>query len=51
MGECETRWINCGSFVSDGYTVMFSGGDKHKKGVAFLVEASIKMHYWILASF
>ena len=41
MEMCETRWTNCGSFVSDGYTVMFSGGDKHKKGVAFLVSASV----------
>ena len=43
---CETRWTNCGSVVSDGYTVTFSGGDKHEKDFAF--SKRNKMHFTII---
>ena len=38
LGLGETRWTNCGSFNSDKCAVLYSGGNKHKRGVAFLLE-------------
>ena len=33
LGMNEVRWEGNGEFVSDDYVIMYSGGDKHKKGV------------------
>ena len=33
LGISEDRWKGAGEFESDGYKVIYSGGDKHERGV------------------
>ena len=37
LGLCETRWKGTGQIVTDKHTVIFSGGEKHEKGVAMMI--------------
>ena len=42
LGISETRWSGVGHFLSDsGSTVIYSGGDEHKHGVAVILNKSL----------
>ena len=52
MGVCETRWTDSGSFTSDGFTVLFSGNDKHERGVGFIIDQTTEksiIGFWPLS--
>ena len=36
FGLCETRWTNSGSMQIDDYKIIYSGGDKHEKGIGII---------------
>ncbi|XP_072040063.1 craniofacial development protein 2-like [Amphiura filiformis] len=38
LGISETRWTDAGTFTSGEYTVIFSGGTTHERGVAVLLD-------------
>ena len=38
FGLCETRWTNSGSKQIDDYKIIYSGGDKHEKGVGIILD-------------
>lgn len=38
LGLCETRWTGAGQFTSDNYLVIYSGGEKHEKGVGVILD-------------
>ncbi|XP_012938670.1 craniofacial development protein 2 [Aplysia californica] len=38
MGLCEVRWTGAGRIVSDRYNIIYSGGDKHERGVAVIMD-------------
>ena len=38
FGLCETRWTNSGSMQIDDYKIIYSGGDKHEKGVGIILD-------------
>ena len=38
----EVRWTGNGEFVSDIFVMMYSGGDKHERGVGFLMTKDIR---------
>ncbi len=49
LGMAEVRWTGAGSFKSDGYTMIYSGGQNHERGVGILFsQASARslMGYW-----
>ena len=35
---CEVRWTGAGLITSDEYTVIYSGGHKHERGVGILLD-------------
>ncbi len=37
LGLSETRWKNSGDFENDGYRILYSGGNKHERGVAVVI--------------
>src|SRR6478609_9291924 len=41
MGVSDVRWKNGGDFVSDGYTVMYTGSPTCQRGVAVIAEAKV----------
>ena len=42
LGMNEVRWTGNGDFVSDNFVMMYSGGDKQKRGVGFLMTKDIR---------
>jgi hypothetical protein len=36
LGVSEMKWTGSGKIVSDGITVLYSGGDRHERGVGYL---------------
>ena len=40
-GISEVRWKDAGKTVKEGYTMMYSGGDSHKNGVAIIMKNKI----------
>jgi len=48
LGLAEMRWPNSGNFVSEDVTVLYSGGDRHERGVGVLIskEAAKSMISW-----
>ena len=38
LGLCETRWMGHGKIVSEGKTLIYSGGDEHQHGVGLLLD-------------
>ena len=38
FGLYETRWTNSGSMQIDDYKIIYSGGDKHEKGVGVILD-------------
>lgn len=38
LGLCEVRWKGSGKITSDDFTIIYSGGAKHEKGVAFIID-------------
>ena len=38
LGLCEVRWKGAGSFTTDNYTIFYSGGDQHERGVGILID-------------
>ena len=38
LGLSEVRWKGAGSFTTDNYTIFYSGGDQHERGVGILVD-------------
>ena len=52
LGLCETRWKGTGQFVTDKHKVIFSGGEKHKKGVVMMINprtANAIKGYWAIS--
>ena len=49
LGMCEIRWTGAGLVTSDEYTVIYSGGNKHEKGVGILLDeqrSKCLIGYW-----
>lgn len=40
LGLSEIRWTGTGKFSTDNYTVVYSGGDRHERGVGMLIDQS-----------
>jgi endonuclease/exonuclease/phosphatase family metal-dependent hydrolase len=38
LGLSETRWKGNGDYTSDGYRIIYSGGKKHERGVAIILD-------------
>ncbi|CAF1302854.1 unnamed protein product [Adineta ricciae] len=38
LGLSEVRWTGAGSFTSDNFTLFYSGGDQHERGVGILLD-------------
>ena len=38
LGLSEVRWIGARSFTTDNFTIIYSGGDQHEKGVGILLD-------------
>ena len=52
FGICETRWTNSGSMQIDDYKIIYSGGDKHEKGVGIILDkerSKSLMGYWAIS--
>ena len=52
LGICETRWTDAGSFRSDKFTSIYSGGMKHEKGVGILIDKNVSksvLGYWAIS--
>ena len=41
LGLCEVRWKDCGDYWSDGYRVIYSGGDESQRGVALVLNKKL----------
>jgi hypothetical protein len=37
LGLSEVRWMGAGSFTTDNFTLFYSGGDQHERGVGILL--------------
>ena len=42
LGLSEVRWRGAGKIPSDGYTLMYSGGESSERGVGILVDPNIQ---------
>jgi len=52
LGICETRWTGSGEFNSDNFRVLYSGGVKHERGVAMILDrenAKSLLGWWALS--
>ena len=52
LGMCEVRWTGAGLITSDEYTVIYSGGHKHERGVGILLDEQISkclIGYWTIS--
>ena len=52
LGVAETRWTGSGKLVSDNMTIIYSGGEKHEGGVAFILGEKISrcmIGYWAVS--
>ena len=52
LGISETRWSKSGHFMIDGFKMIYSGGDKHERGVGLLMDSDISkcvLGYWTLS--
>ena len=52
LGLCETRWMGTGCFETEGHKVIYSGGDKHVKGVGIILNKEISnciLGYWTVS--
>ena len=52
LGIAETRWTDSGIIVKDNHTMIYSGGEEHKKGVGIIMKNSIArsmMGYWAIS--
>ena len=52
FGLCEIRWTNSGSMQIDDYKIIYSGGDKHEKGVGIILDkerSKSLMGYWAIS--
>jgi hypothetical protein len=38
LGLSEVRWMGAGSFTTDNFTLFYSGGDQHERGVGILLD-------------
>ena len=38
LGVCETKWTNAGTLVDENFTVTYSGGQSHERGVAIITD-------------
>jgi len=38
LGLCEVRWKGCGDFESEGFRVIYSGGEECQRGVAVVLD-------------
>ena len=49
LGLAETRWTNSGKFRKEGRTMVYSGGQEHRKGVGIIMNNNIAkafIGYW-----
>lgn len=52
MGLCEVRWTGSGKTQKDDYTMIYSGGDKHVKGVGVILDKEVTrclLGHWLLS--
>ena len=52
LGICETRWKESGDFESDGLHMIYSGGDRHERGVGMMLDKERSrsvMSWWTLS--
>lgn len=49
LGLSEVRWKGAGTFSTDGFTMIYSGGEQHQKGVGIILDpetAKSVENYW-----
>ena len=49
---CDVRWTGAGLITSDEYTVIYSGGHKHERGVGILLDeqrSKCLIGYWTIS--
>ncbi|XP_037787450.1 craniofacial development protein 2-like [Penaeus monodon] len=52
LGICETRWTGSGEFNNDSFKVLYTGGVKHERGVALILDrenAKSLLGWWALS--
>ncbi|XP_042862524.1 craniofacial development protein 2-like [Penaeus japonicus] len=52
LGICETRWKHNGDFQTDDYRMLYSGGDRHERGVGIIMDkerAKCVIGHWELS--
>ena len=52
LGINEMRWLNNGDFMKDDFKMIYSGGDKHERGVGLLLDQYISkcvLGYWTVS--
>ena len=52
LGMCEVRWTGAGLITSDEYTVIYSGGHTHERGVGILLDeqrSKCLIGYWTIS--
>ena len=52
LGICEIRWKESGEFESDGFRMIYSGGDRHERGVGVMLDKEKSrsvMGWWALS--
>ena len=52
LGISETRWLKNGNFIIDDFKMIYSGGDKHERGVGLLLDQYISkcvLGYWTVS--
>ena len=52
LGLCETRWEGAGRIQTEDHTFVYSGGDKHERGVGILLDkfhSKCLLGYWAIS--
>ena len=52
LGLSETRWTKSGSFRTEDYTMYYSGGDEHERGVGILLNKKVAnsvVGFWLVS--
>ena len=52
LGLSEIRWKGAGSFITDSFTIIYSGRDQHEKGVGMLLDKEISKYikgFWAVS--
>ena len=52
LGIAETHWTEEGKIIQENHTMIYSGGEKHRNGVGFVMKNSVAksmMEFWAIS--